>query len=86
MEYPMCVVGEPVSRTAQRRYYIGDDVWLGALQWENWIVLLLTLLNNTNFIYHYDSILRVMQYEIKFVLSLSLTHEQHRSNIPVDMV
>ena len=43
MEYPICVVVESDSTTTQRRYSIADDVLLGALPWEIWIVLLLTL-------------------------------------------
>ena len=53
MEYSICVVVEPDSTTAQRRYAIGGVVLLGALRWNIWIVLLLTQLNNNrNFIYH----------------------------------
>ena len=43
LEYPICVVVESDSTTTQRRYSIVNDVLLGALQWEIWIVLLLTL-------------------------------------------
>ena len=42
MEYPIYVVDESDSTSTQRRYSIIDDVLLGALRWEIWIVLLLT--------------------------------------------
>ena len=43
LKYPICVVLESDSATTQRRYSILEDVLLGALHWEIWIVLLLTL-------------------------------------------
>ena len=42
MEYQICVVVKSDSTTTQRWYFIADDVLLGVLQCEIWIVLLLT--------------------------------------------
>ena len=57
IENLVCAVVESDSTTAQRRYSIAYDVFLGVLQWE-----------------------------IRIVLLLSLSQQQHKGNLPLQKI
>ena len=57
IDNPICAVVESDSTTAQRRYSIADDIFLGVLQWE-----------------------------IRIVLLLSLSQQQHKGNLPLQKI
>ena len=57
IDNPICAVVESDSTTAQRRYSIADDIFLGVLQWD-----------------------------IRIVLLLSLSQQQHKDNLPLQKI